>query len=499
MQKLKQYIEKIEKNKIINNIINILWNVLCTFFFLKMVLNLGYVSESLYQTHRDYFLGVAVSFFLLAVLFLQRVKMKNIWVYIFTAVYFVVATQWLKANELNWGEELQNVYKMRWICGGLLGISLIDAIRYKKVILLKNRNVFLSGIFLVATLLACIISGLNYYSYILLLPFAYFYSLEFKSKDWKKWIFCFTAGYYISFVYTIIKSFQTVPYTGERYYGIYINHGMFGIMIGGAFVCALWWVIVAFRKKASVWIRAIVFIPTIFCFVCLIMNGARVAELAVIVTLIVVLCLWGGKETKEKIMYRVAFVLIGMVIAIVGGVTILAIFNKYDEETMELFIQNDVLRQKIMYWWQRADTLFNAESIYGVFEEGSIMNALDRFSSSRLSIFTTYLRDFNLFGHDNLYVQLKDVAVLHPHNTFIYWLYGLGVVPGMFLIIWVVSNIITAIRKALRQDEIYIISFLWVVYFSIASLNEDIFFSYIVGFCLLILHYPLLVNMKNQD
>jgi len=499
MQKLKPCIQKIKSDKKFNDIINLFLVVLCTFFFLKMVLNLGYVSESLYQTHRDYFLGVAVSFFLLAVLVLQRVKLKNIWVYIFAIVYFVVATQWLKINELNWGEELQNVYKMRWICGGLLGISLIDAIRYKKVILLKNRNVFLNSLFLVATLLACIISGLNYYSYILLLPFVYFYLLGFESKDWKKWIFCFSAGYYISFVYTMIKSFQAVPYTGERYYGIYINHGMFGIMIGGAFVCALWWIIVAFQKKASVWIRVIVFVPAIFCLVCLVMNGARVAELAVLVTSIVALCVWGGKRTKEKILYRVAFVLIAVVIAIIGGLTILVNFNKYDEETMELLIENEVLRQKIMYWWQRADTLFNAESIYGVFEEGSIMNALDRFSSSRLSIFTTYLRDLNLFGHDNLYVQLKDVSVFHPHNTFIYWLYGLGVIPGMFLMIWVVSYMIIAIKKAIAQDEMYIISFLWVVYFLVASLNEDIFWAYIVGFGVLMLHYPLLINMKSQE
>ena len=58
----------------------------------------------------------------------------------------------------------------------------------------------------------------------------------------------------------------------------------------------------------------------------------------------------------------------GLGLGEIGGLTILVNFNKYDEETMELLIENEVLRQKIMYWWQRADTLFNAESIYGVFE-----------------------------------------------------------------------------------------------------------------------------------
>ncbi len=499
MQKIKQQIEKVKTSKIFNTILNIVWIACCIFFFMKMVLNLGYVSESLYQTHRDYFLGMAVSFFLLAVLFLQRVNLKNIWGYIFVVIYWFIAMQWLKANEMNWGEELQNVYKIRWQCGGLLGVALIDAIRYKKIVIIKSRNLFSSGLFIVVALLACLISGFKYYSYVLLLPIVYFYLVQFSKCDWQKWIFSLTVGYYFSFVYTMIKSFQIAPYTGERYYGIYINHGMFGIMIGGAFICALWWIIMAFQCKLCVWKRILVCFPAVFCLLCLFMNGARVAELAVIITTVVALCFWGGKGGKKHILYRTAYVVSAVLICFIGFIIILSVLNNYDRENLELFIENEVLREKVLYWYGRAWTLFNAESIYGVFEEGSIMNALDRFSSSRLSIFTMYLRDLNLLGHENLYIQLKDVPVLHPHNTFIYWLYGLGVVPGSFLIVWSISYIWNAARKAFNEKEIYMFPFLWILYFSAASLNEDILWVYIVGFVLLILQYPLLVNMKESN
>ena len=168
----------------------------------------------------------------------------------------------------------------------------------------------------------------------------------------------------------MLKSFETIPYTGERYYGIYINHGLFGIMIGGAFVCTLWWIVIAFQKGVSMWKKALLFIPALFCVICLVINGARVAELSVILTVVIAFCLWGGRCERKQIAYRaVSFLLLAM-ICLVIIVAILYVINNYDKEHLELLVENDVIRQKIWYWCDRAHTMFNAESKYGVFETG---------------------------------------------------------------------------------------------------------------------------------
>lgn len=498
MKRIKEYISKIQDNKKYKNAILILWYLLCTFFFFKMTLNLGYVSESLYQTHRDYYLGVAISYLLLSVILLQRVKLKNIYMYIFIVIYYFIAMYWLKANEMNWGEELQNVYKMRWLCGGVLGVSMIDAIRYKKVALFKDRRAIASIAFCIVTIGACIVSGLGYYTYLLCFPFIFFYLVRIDINDWNRWLYCLTMGYYASFVYTMVKSFTTVTYTGERYYGIYLNHGLFGIMIGGSFVCALWWLIMSIKKKAPKWVKGLLILPVLFSIISLVMNGARVGELAVVVTTVVVLCIWGGKSDKKSIMRRTIALAIFMCIAVIAMITAFYFIKQYDIDNLDQIVKNDILREKIAYWHDRASTMFNEESINGVFEAGSILNAIDRFSSSRLTFFAMYLQQLNSFGHEFLYIEVNGVAFSHPHNTFIYWLFGLGVVVGAVMLLWVLYYMFNSLKLAIKNKDTYMLSFMWVVYFAVASMNETILWPYITGFILLILQYPLLMDMQNQ-
>ncbi len=499
MQKLKESIEKLKTNDYCIKAYKILWIVLCAWLFMKMILNLGYVSESVFQTHKDYYFGVAVSFFLLAVLLLQRIKLKNIFVYVFIAIYWFIAYRWLETNEMNWGEELQNVYKMRWICGGILGVSLIDIIRYKKIAVLKDRNLVMSVLFVITALMACIISSGRYYSYVLLMPFVLLYLMRVLKKDWNRWIFAFSLGYYSAFIYTMIKSFQTVPYTGARYYGIYINHGLFGIFIGGAFVCALWWLLMTIKCKKPLWQKIVSIVAIIFSIICIMMNGARVAEMAVIASVVVVLCIWGGKSEKKQIAYRIAYTSLAIMIVVAVGIALLAILKNYDKESLELLIENDMLRQKVLYWCGRAQTAFDADSIYGTFKPGSIMNAIDRFSSSRLSYAMAYLRELNWFGHEYMYVEVQGKPFTHPHNTYVYWLYGYGILSGAVLILWNIYYIWTSAKNAIKNQDVFILPFLWVVYFSVVSLNEDILWIYVTAFILLIMQYPLLVKMNEEE
>lgn len=498
MKKIKDSLLKIKENKVYNTTIQIIWIGICVFLFLKMVLNLGYVSESIYQTIKDYYFVISVSFFLLAVLMLQKVKPTNILLYIFIPIYGYIAYRWLKTNEMNWGEGLQNVYKMRWVCGGILGVSLLDMIRYKKIAPFKERNWFATIIYIVSALFAFFISKKGQYTPVLLMPFIPFYLIKFNSKDWSKWILSFTFGYYGAFVYTMIQSFCMVPYTGERYYGIYVNHGLFGIFIGGAFVCSLWWVLLTFQHKLNIWLKLCAIIAMLFTIVCIVMNGARVAELAIGLTAVAVFCLWGGKSEKKQVLYRTTVAILFLIICIVILVGGLSVLRKVDSENVELFVQNEIVREKLFYWIDRAETAFNEESKMGIIKGGSILNAIDRFSSARISYAIVYLRNLNWYGHEHYYLQIGDTPFTHPHNTFIYWLYGMGTLSGVLMIGWIIYYFVTSLYHVIKKREEFFFTFLWVVYYMVAGLNEDHLWVYMTGFILLIVQYPLFLKWEGQ-
>lgn len=493
------FMQQIKNKKYKNICLNGLFALLCTFFFMEMVLKIGYVSESIYQTYKDYYFAYAVIYFLLAVALLQRINLKNWIIYPFAVIYVCLAMAWLKINEMNWGIDIQNIYRLRWVCGGIISILLIDMIRYKKIASFKERSLVGSIFFLLVAIICIVLTKGAFYTYVLFVPIGVLYLLRVKKHDWKCWTISFSVGYYLAFLYVMYQSFMQVPYNGTRYYGIYINHGLFGIFIGGAFICALWWILETRKYKLLLWQRILIYIPIVLPIICCIMNGARVAELAVLIVSLITICIFRGKQNKKQIVYR--FVSVGIFFIIIAVLLIVLLYFIRDIERDELkqFVQNEVIQEKIMYWCDRANTFFMEESKYGILEEGTLINALDRFSSGRLSYWVVYLRDLKVWGHGNVYIEIGELVFPHPHNTFVYWLYGMGIVLGTAMIVWLGRYIWYSFKRVIQGESIYILSFLWSIYYTVCSLNEDILWIYIAGFVLLILQYPLLMSWSDED
>lgn len=495
MNKIMQRIEKIKENEKLSKITELIVMIIHVYLFAMMVLNLGYTWEVMFQTFKDYYLGKAIFLFLLSIALLQRVRILNILNLIFAIVYTFIVHKNMTA--LVDSPELYNATIVKWICGGMICVLLIDMIMYKKIAKLKERHLLGMSLYIVVALVVFFISGGVHYSYLLLLPFACVLILRVKKEQLQKWFLYLTFGYYGAFLYTMIKSFITVPYTGERYYGIYINHGIFGIFIGGAFVCSLWWLILLVKRGASLWKKLLMIVPMGFALVCNLINGARVAELAVMVVGFVAICIWGGAPNKKQVFYRITVIciLVGiLIIVLFGGLYIL---NSYDKETLELVIDNDILREKLLYWHSRARTLFNEESKFGIFEAGSIVNAIDRFSSGRFSHWITFLKASDFSPETAFYIEVNGYTLSHPHNTYIYWIYGLGIIPGIGVLIWILSYLIQALYQVFKENDTCTLSFLWVLYFMVASINEDINWVIPVGFLTILLYYPLVVKYED--
>ncbi len=495
MNKIMQRIEKIKENEKLSKITELIVMIIHVYLFAMMVLNLGYTWEAPFQIFQEYYLGIAIFYFLLSVAFLQKVKVFNLINIIFVIVYTIIAHNNLIA--LIEMQDLYNTNRIKWMCAGLMCVLLIDMIIYKKIAKIGERNIKEVILYIIIASIAFFASGGIHFSYLLLFPFVLLLLLRVEMEKLQKWIFLTTLGYYTAFVYTMIKSFIMVPYTGERYYGIYTNHGFFGMFIGGAFVCSLWWFIMVIRKKAVLWERILAIFPMGFALICIFMNGSRGTELAVAVVGFVAICMLRGVQDKMKMLYVMAVIGIFICILLVFFIGGLYILNSYDKENLELVIQNDILREKLLYWQDRARTLFNSESKYGIFESGSIINAIDRFSSGRLSHWITYLRAIKFSPDTAFYIEVNGYNLSQPHNVYIYWLYGLGIIPGLGLIIWIIFYLVQAIRQFIKKNDICILPLLWVIYFMATGINDSVIFAAPVGFLTILLYYPLVVKYED--
>lgn len=471
--------------------------IIYIFLFSQMVLNLAYAWESVFQNFKDKYLAIAIIYFMLAVLIIQKVKLLN-----FINVIVVLIIGCIAAVRLHALAEIPDVYfveKYRWIGVALMCVSLIDMIMYKKIAKWKERNSFATISYGIIAISACLLSGGVCYSYLLICPIIFLFLLRITKEDFNNWILCFSIGYYAAFLYTMIKSFIIVPYTGERYYGIYINHGIFGIFIAGAFVCTLWWQIILIKRKVALWKRIVLFIPMIFAVICSLMNGARVGESAILIVALVAICIWGGSSEKKRVILRSVVVFVAVVILFGCGFLVLYILSTFEQEVIQAQIDNSILREILLYWNYKAKAVFGEESApFGIIEGGTILNAIDQFSSWRLSYWIVYLREAGWEPASTWHFDVGEAGMEHPHNLYIYWIFGMGYIPGALLIIWSIIYFVKLIQGLMKGNELCVFSFLWFVYYLVSGINENPMWIMPVGFVVLILYYPIMMKFDES-
>ena len=98
---------------------------------MRMILNLCYVSESLYQTIRDGFLWKAMLYFMIIVLVANKTKLIN-WQTGVLAAICIPLIFLLPAKYKESSPDLYNIYFPRYIVIALCLVLLLDIILYKK-------------------------------------------------------------------------------------------------------------------------------------------------------------------------------------------------------------------------------------------------------------------------------------------------------------------------------------------------------------------------------
>ena len=124
-------------------------------------------------------------------------------------------------------------------------------------------------------------------------------------------------------------------------------------------------------------------------------------------------------------------------------------------------------------------------------------------SNGRFDIFMSYIKHWNLTGHEDMGVPLKDGSIaVHAHNTYLQMIHDNGLITGIvFVILGVASFFYAVVRyvKERKEDSYLILPVAVILAFAIAGLVEWIFqTSNFFGIAILVVVTPLLFRREQK-
>ena len=515
--------EKLSKKKMIDFAAIFVY----VFLFTKMSLNICYGVESVYETIRDAFFYRGV-FYMLAAVFLAMqtdddglyglcVKIgklfkkneakdkKTIAEYIgifripqivFLIVISVIGILYFKKNMFE--SEIFMDFLMQWHAKALGAFLVIDVLARRRHVKVKNLNPVNCALFLLVIVFTIGISSSKAYSMYLLCPALCIYVCDITPVKWKKLVETLAAGFILAVMWLMFKSLKDVPYTGSRYKGVFLNVSTIGLFCGAGFVCSFYFFMkakLADYKNKLLLVLSILSMAATAAFVYI--NGLRTAELGVIAVVFVTLFYVSNAQNMKVKPWQKILIACGIVVVFLGlGLLALRVLYSFDYETLEAAIPNQVLCKKIFYWRNRAGTMFIANS--RVFEDGTVLAAIDRFSSGRLGIWKNYLDTANLWGHQSVTLEVGNKFFVHPHNNFVAWIIMYGIPGGAVCIIWFVKMTADSFIRVNKEKERLLLPFLWLVFSFIALFMETIPWSYHILLIALFLQYPFITSRRDQ-
>lgn len=466
------------------------------FCFLKMSLNLCYGVESEFQTFRDIYDYEAICYFLAIIIIATRAKFWHWICLIYAGLYTTGCILYMK--KMMFEPEKFQAVEMQMIAYGLFFLLVLDLLIRRQVVKWKERNPWLTGILAFAVIFTWIFSIGRNNTIFLFCPFAVLYLVRISKEKWMHLMYCFSISHVLSVVWIFGKSLMTVPYDGSRYWGVFLNLSTIGMFCAGAFVCAMFWFLLKSENRFKISWRFVPILGVMIMSVMFVsMISARSAMVALAAPALFAFIFWPSKHGKNVVRKRFYGVLIGILVCLILGFILLWGLYQIDKEELRRLITNDVIYNKVEYWYIRAKTMFQAKS--RLFEHGTVLAMIDRFSSGRLGIWVNYMANFNWLGHVSTYLEEVKPHRLHAHNTYVSNIYNYGLIGGGAYLLWNIGLLAESVRKSLTGKKIYILPALWIALTLTGMLTETLFFVYPLPFIMLFLQYPLLVRIDGED
>ena len=123
-------------------------------------------------------------------------------------------------------------------------------------------------------------------------------------------------------------------------------------------------------------------------------------------------------------------------------------------------------------------------------------NIIDVLSNGRITIFKSYFKELNLFGHEEMGAELPNGEIaVHAHNTYLQVAYDHGIIVGIIFIMFILCGLISGISfyRNMKNEPLALVPFAVIIGFAVAGISEWVFmFSNPMTIALMLTIAPLL-------
>ncbi len=425
--------------------------ILLTGLFALFAESITDYDNALYQTWKYQKADRFILALLLVIFLIRKVRLIN-WQSLVITLIFIPIAFW-QIGIWNESPDIKNILYYETLCEWISLMLIADMFIYrKKINNLLNANIpmlCLYGLLAVAMLFHR--NGRNEPLY-LVFPLIFIIFTEISSEEWEKVIKAFMAGWFIYYVYAIVKSFKVNPYVGGRYYGYFINLGSFGMFLCCTFVVAVVWMIYSREKyglksigflSSCIWLLSDLFMFWL--------TNTRTL-LAGVFGVLLVLFLFARKDVSRKtIIKRILVVLAVVVMVSLAYILLLNLVKgenpwKYYKKARKggLIAPIYIMAGRMATLCRKLDTS----------STGSILfTTIDTLSSNRLSIIKVYSEYFNFSGNSIAYLEVGDYIAFTAHNNYVQFLVDYGYPTAFLYFSLIIASLVMAVKNYLSRGR----------------------------------------------
>lgn len=444
---LHKWIADIIKNPVISKLLDLGVLAGTLFTLSKCIIYLCNYCDEIYQTPKDAYGHKAILMFVIFLFLVSKVKLLNWQSVIASLVYWPIALQYPKLH-LESPDLLKGDYPLIftfWILI-MIGIDMALYGKTRKFTDFKKPALLLTLFFILNLMMH---GGLNESK--VYLVFFVLYLIPFAKKEWEQISVRFSISWLIAFTYICYRSFKYVPYTGGRYFGSFTNIGAFGLFLGGSFATALFLVYAAksLKTRKSVWyVLSWVYVAAVYAMMVLVQTRALLAG---VLLAIISLVICYKKDADAKQFKKRFWLVIGIfaLLLILGFAALFAIYSvqKAPEKMMYWWnmSQEGGIRGRIGFWVSTALYMFREKvSCYPWISDNVILNAIDNFTSNRLTLIVAFLNNASFAGNGYTFIEVPNIGetymATNAHNMYAEVIYAFGYVTGITFIVWLLFN-----------------------------------------------------------
>lgn len=462
--------------------------VLLTGLFFLLILCLANYDNTYYQVPK-YMKEAQFLTAMTAILFLvRRVRLFN-WQSLVATVVFIPLTlfQLYLYREMS---EIAQVVLYRLPFYWLTVMIIIDLYLYKGINKPKKEHALMLLLYVCMTVWMLFNRNTRNDPLYLVFPFGLMMLIRITKEDWEKLFLHFINGWFLVYLYAVIRSFVTNPYKGGRYYGYFVNIGSFGTFLCCAFIVALIAILYSkskFGRKSFFYVGSLLWILSDM-FMCYI-TSTRTLLIGILFALLTLFFV-DRKDISKKATIRRICIIVG-VAALLVAIYLVVFFNAKSLLRWSVVkkYKNGGLLSPLYVILNRMRNLnkqMDRSNIWTI-----LWSSLDILSSNRLTIIREFGNYFNFSGNSPMYLEIEsiDYVAVSTHNTYAQCIldYGYGVAALYFS--FVIGGLIVAVRNFLKRGRQVIdrLPLLWIPMTLGAWLGESCWMNFPITFFMIFL------------